>query len=311
MLAFHPATLIAPQIRVLYTPTTKVACTTIKWMLAEAEGTLNTEAIPLLLPAIVHRSQSIHNRHVHGLTRLMDLPELEITRILSSPEWIRLAAIRDPVARSYSAWENRVFTRAAGHVPNIEILSPDVVVEGRINMTASFARFAAALRDRTEDFMRDHHFVPQSSVVRTHAIAYDRVIRVDEPGGMNQIAELLSSRSGKQVVPQRHNESIGVPLQRACSRATAGIIQQVYESDYLAFGFSHGEFLESPEPFLLSESETRLVTLVRQSIERVNSVSRTAQSRMSARYGIRQVRKALIRKISFGRLYNTPRTNHW
>lgn len=297
--------------RLLYTPTTKVACTTIKWMLAEAEGTLNLDVIPRLLPAIVHRSQTIHNRHVHGLTRLIDLPEHEVAHILSSSEWIRVAAIRDPVARSYSAWENRVFTGAAGHVPNIEKLSPDVLLDGQIDMTASFSTFVSALRNNTEVFMRDHHFVPQSSVVRMHAIAYDRVIRVDEPGGMNQIADLLSDRSGRQVVPQRHNESIGVPLHRACSRATAEIIQQVYESDYRAFGFSHGEFLESPEPFVLSESETRLVMLVRQSVERVNSVSRTAQSRMSARYGIRQVRKAMMRKLSLGRLYNTPRTNHW
>ena len=309
--AFHRSTLVAPRLKVLYTPTAKVACTTIKWMLAEAEGTLNLDVIPRLLPAIVHRSQTIHNRKVHGLTRLIDLPEREIVNILSSPEWIRMAALRDPVARSYSAWENRVFMRASGHVPDVERLSPDVLIDGRIDMTASFAAFAVALRDHTSSFMRDHHFIPQSTVVQPNIINYDMLVRVDEAGAIDRIASLLSERSGRRIEPQRHNESMGVPLQRACSRPSAGIIHHVYRSDYEVFGFAPTEFAESPEHFVLSESETQLVALVRQSIERVNSVSRAAQMKMSARYGLRQVRKALMRKVTFGRRYNTARELHW
>lgn len=307
----HRATLVAPRMKVLYTPSAKVACTTIKWMMAEAEGTLNLEVIPRLLPAIVHRSQTIHNRRVHGLVRLIDLPRSDVEEILSSPDWVRLAALRDPVARSYSAWENRVFMRASGHVPDVGQLSPDVLVDGRIDITASFATFAAALRDHTDIFMRDHHFVPQSAVVRPREIDYNMIVRVDEPGGIDRIAAVFSERSKRQIVPQRHNESMGVPLRRACSEATAEVIRQVYASDYTTFDFSRAGFETAPEHYVLSEAETQLVTLVRQSIERITSVSRAAQAKMSARYGVRQIRKAFLRKVSFGRLYNTPRGMHW
>ena len=51
--------------------------------------------------------------------------------------------------------------------------------------------------------------------------------------------------------------------------------------------------------------------LVRQSVERVGSVSRAAQSKMSARYGIRQIRKSFLRKVTLGRMYSTPRSMHW
>ncbi|MEY4600335.1 MAG: Sulfotransferase family, partial [Actinomycetota bacterium] len=108
------STLVAPRLKVLYTPTTKVACTTIKWMLAEAEGSLNLDVIPRLLAANLHRSQTIHNRHVSGLQKLNELPEHQIEEILSSSDWVRLAALRDPIARSYSSWENRIFMRAPG-----------------------------------------------------------------------------------------------------------------------------------------------------------------------------------------------------
>jgi len=40
-------------------------------------------------------------------------------------------------------------------------------------------------------------------------------------------------------------------------------------------------------------------------------VSQAAQRRMSARYGVRQIRKTILRKVSFGKMYNTPRSMHW
>lgn len=52
--------------------------------------------------AIMHvsRAQTIHHPAVHGLARFADLPEREQREILSSPEWIRIASVRDPVSRA-------------------------------------------------------------------------------------------------------------------------------------------------------------------------------------------------------------------
>lgn len=305
------STLVAPRMKLIYTPTTKVACTTIKWMLAEAEGSLNLSVIPRLLAANMNVSQTIHNRHVSGLQRLRDLSPAMIADILQSPEWIRIAALRDPIARSYSAWENRIFMRAPGRTDGGFELAHDVLVDGRIDMTASFARFAQALTEHRDAFMRDHHFVPQSQVVCKDVIAYDRIVRIDEPGGVDGIAALFRERSGADVTPRRHNESVGVPLARVCTQHTADLLMGSYQSDYDTFGFERREFATTLEPYVLSEAETQLVTLVRQSVERVTSVSRAAQSRMSARYGLRQIRKVALRRLSFGRLYNTPRGMHW
>jgi hypothetical protein len=305
------STLVAPRMKVLYTPTTKVACTTIKWMLAEAEGSLNMSAIPRLLAANMNVSQTIHNRHVSGLQKLSELSPATIADILQSSEWVRIAALRDPISRSYSAWENRIFMRTPGRTDGGFDLAPDVLVDGRIDMTASFAVFAQALTEHRDAFMRDHHFVPQSQVVRKDAIAYDLLVRIDQPGGVDAIAAVFRERSGTDVTPRRHNESMGVPLDRVCTRHTANLLMDTYRSDYDTFGFERREFAATLEPYVLSEAETQLVTLVRQSVERVTSVSRAAQSRMSARYGLRQIRKVALRRLSFGRMYNTPRGMHW
>ena len=304
-------TLVAPRMKVLYTPTTKVASTTIKWMLAEAEGTLDTSVIPRLMAAITNRSQTIHNRHVSGLAKLSDYTEREARAMLESTEWLHVAALRDPISRAYSAWENRIFMRASGRVVGGFDLTPDVLVDGRINMTASFALFAKALAEQTDAFMVDHHFTPQSHIVRSDAVRYDLLVRVDEPGGVDSVAAQFRARSGTNVQPRRHNESIGVELARVCDRDTANLLMATYSMDYAAFGFARRVFADSLEPYLLSDAETQLVTLVRQSVERVASVSRAAQSKMSARYGFRQIRKSFMRKATFGRMYSTPRSMHW
>jgi hypothetical protein len=304
-------TLVAPRLKVLYTPTTKVASTTIKWMLAEAQGSVDESVIPNLMAAITHRSQTIHNRKVSGLGKLSEYPEREARAMLESPDWLHIAALRDPVSRAYSAWENRVFMRASGRIAGGFELTPDVLVDGRIDMTASFAVFAKALAEHTDAFMGDHHFTPQAHVVRTDAVRYDLLVRVDEVGGIQKIVETLCERSGRSVEARRHNESMGIELARVCDNDTANRLMATYAMDYEAFGFARRPFAANLEPYLLSDAETQLVTLVRQSVERVGSVSRAAQSRMSARYGIRQIRKTFLRKVSFGRLYNTPRSMHW
>jgi hypothetical protein len=231
--------------------------------------------------------------------------------MLDSPDWLHVAALRDPVARAYSAWENRIFMRASGRVAGGFDLVPDVLCDGRIDMAATFARFAVALAENTDAFMADHHFTPQSHVVRTDAVRYDLLVRVDEAGGIDRIAAALRERGGGEVDVTRQNESMGVALDAVCDQHTANRLMATYAADYEAFGFARREFAASLEPCVLTDSETQLVVLVRQSVERVGSVSRAAQSKMSARYGIRQIRKSFLRKVTLGRMYSTPRSMHW
>lgn len=201
--------------------------------------------------------------------------------------------------------------RASGRVAGGFDLTPDVLVDGRIDMTATFARFATALAEHTDAFMLDHHFTPQSHLVRKDAVRYDLLVRVDEAGGIDRIASALRERGGGDVTATRQNESMGVALDVVCDQHTADRLMATYAADYEAFGFTRREFATNLVPYVLSDSETQLVTLVRQSVERVGSVSRAAQSKMSARYGLRQIRKSFLRKVSFGRMYSTPRSMHW
>jgi hypothetical protein len=309
--AIAGTTLIAPSIKVLYTPTTKVACSTIKLMLAQAEGTHRPELIEKLITANISRSQTIHNPVISGLTRLIDLPEREAQRILHDPEWVRIAALRDPLARSYSAWENRIFMRAPGKTDRAIELCQDVVVDGRIDMAGSFALFAKMIAEYTDDFTIDHHFLPQCHVVRTDIIDYNVLIRVDVPGEMKKIEDVLSERSGKVITASRLNEGTGIKVHEVCDVHSANRLMAVYHMDYDAFGFERKSYPAEVAPHLLSPTETQLVHLLRNSVERLQGISVAAQMRIGIRYGLRQIRKSLMRRLTFGRMYNNRRKIYW
>jgi hypothetical protein len=309
--AIAATTLIAPEIKVMYTPTTKVACSTIKLMLAQAAGTHRPERIESLITANISRSQTIHNPVISGLTRLVDLREREARQILADPEWVRIAALRDPLARSYSAWENRIFMRAPGRTDKAIALCKDVLVDGRIDMAASFALFALMIAENTNDFTVDHHFLPQSHVVRTDAIDYNLLVRVDVPGEMSKIEKLLSERSGKTITASRLNEGTGIKVHDVCDAHSANRLMAVYHMDYEAFGFERKSFPATVEPHLLTTVETQLVHLLRHAVERLQGISEAAQMRVGLRYGARQIRKSLVRYLTFGRAFNNRRTVHW
>ena len=106
--------LIAPRIKVMYVPTTKVACSTLKLLVAQIEGTYNEQAAREIITPNISQEQTIHNYRVHGLRRMFDLTPKEQWEVIQSPEWLRVAALRDPLKRAYSSWENRAFLRAPG-----------------------------------------------------------------------------------------------------------------------------------------------------------------------------------------------------
>lgn len=293
--------LVAPNIKVLYTSTPKAACTTIKLMLAVAEGSHRPQSADRLAVMHFSRAQTIHHPSVHGLRTLADLPEDEQRHILTSPDWLRIASVRDPISRAYSAWENRILLRGHRRTSRLIERSPDVLSEGRLDIAASFSHFAKALSEDADAFMHDHHFLPQAHLVQPHAIGYSMLVRVDQPGQMDALASVLSDRSGKTIAALRLNEGLGVKVERVCDVHTANRLMAAYAMDYAAFGFAHRSWANDVEPLLLSDREMRLLTHYRNSFERAISVARESQRRTGLRYGVSQMRQAVQQALRIGR----------
>ena len=93
--------LIAPRIKVMYVPTTKVACSTLKLLVSQIEGSHNEAASRQIITPNISQEQTIHNYRVHGLKRMFELSPKQQWEVIQSPEWLRVAALRDPLKRAY------------------------------------------------------------------------------------------------------------------------------------------------------------------------------------------------------------------
>ena len=303
--------LVAPKLKVMYCPTTKVACSSIKTLLAKASGTYNQARLDQLIAPHIARSQTIHDIGISGLTKLIDMSASEVDEILNSPEWLRVYATRDPLARAYSAWENRIFSRAPGTPDIVNELCQDQMVDGRINVTASFAHFAKMISEQTDEFMTDHHFLPQAHIVHPDKFNYNMVARVEQPAEMQRLVDEVNRRAGTSLTLERHNVGFGIKLEQVCDQHTANRLQAVYEMDYESFKFETRAFPATIEPLILSATETAMLRGFRASIERLQAVSFTARSLTGFRFGWRQIYKSIVRKLSFGKKYNDPQNLFW
>lgn len=303
--------LVAPSLKIMYCPTTKVACSSLKMLLAKAGGTYDQTRLDRLISPHMARSQTVHELGVNGLTKLIDLPPKKIEEILYSPDWLRVYATRDPLTRAYSAWENRILCRAPGTPDKAIVLCQDQLLDGCIDMVASFAMFATMIAEQTNVFMDDHHFLPQSHIVHSDKFDYNMRVRVEHPIEMQQLVDEINRRAGTELGLERHNVGFGIRLDQVCDQHTANRLQAVYAMDYETFGFETRTFPASIEPLLLSSIEVSMLRGFRASIERLQAVSYTARSLTGFRFGLRQIYKSIVRKITFGKKYNDPQNLFW
>jgi hypothetical protein len=306
-----PYGLFARNLKIMYNPVLKSACTSLKYMLAQAEGTYAPEKAEFLVSAALSRNQLIHEPLIHGLTLIADMAAEEIEEALTSPEWIRITAVRDPIARAYSAWENRVFFPVPGYLDEFRSLCPDVMEGDLINMSASFEHLSQMLLEHTDVFMMNEHFLPQTHFVKPDRVQYDHIVYVNQPGQMDAIATLLSERSGKEIISVRMNEGLRIPVREVCSQAAADRIAQVYSRDYEVFDFDRPEYETNLTPRILTATETAAVRVIREAMESINAVSRAARKRVGFRYGLRQIKKAIKRRLKGDKSYGDLRTAYW
>ena len=291
--------LIAPRIKVMYVPTTKVACSTLKLLISQIEGSYNEQAAREIITPNISQEQTIHNYRVHGLRRMFDLTPKEQWEVIQSPEWLRVAALRDPLKRAYSSWENRAFLRAPGTPKQILDACSDVLLDGRVDVAATFKKFARAIHADRDAFAIDDHFRPQFNTLYSNQLEYQELIRIDQHGEMQRLADVLNARGGTNISLQRLNSGLGIKTEQVYDRETADLVEQTYREDYEWFHFERHNYAASTASFVLDPLQQAILVNLRQTTERLQTLSNAAFNRVGFRYGMKQVLRSL--KLRFTR----------
>lgn len=286
--------LAALNARVLYVPSTKVASSTMRLLLAQANDTHRPDMVPYIDGPTISVDQSVHNLGVNGLVHMELLPQRRQVEMRTSPEWWRVAALRNPYARLYSAWENRILLRAPSPVrPEAWALCSDVLYDGRIDIGGSFRRFVEVLETRPDVFGPDSHFKSQAMHFDLTPLDLTHLVRLDVPGELAEFAAALGRRVGKELSPTRLNEGLGLGYRDVTDAATARSIERIFADDFERFGFVREDFPQRVDDVVASARESQAIRYARSLTVRLEQLSRLARYRNGSRHLVAQTLRNL------------------
>lgn len=100
--------IVLPEQRILFVPIPKSGCTSVKWYLAGLAG-LPADRFAASRAKDVTRSLGIHDMTLWDEQfRWSDLAPDAQASILADDDWLRLAVVRDPASRLWSAWQSKL-----------------------------------------------------------------------------------------------------------------------------------------------------------------------------------------------------------
>lgn len=244
--------ILIEELRLLYVPVPKAACTSLRWLLADLAG-IPAESFEDTTRFRITRGQTIQNIHKwpsRYVIRDGDPGRLE--EAARAEGWFLFSVVRDPARRLWSAWQSKLLLRQPGFVgafgeepwfPGVPS-SPEEVIEG-------YERFVAALGTQDEDRRpSDPHWRPQAELLGDATPALDHVGRTE---AMGETLELLGehvARFGAELPPMRRENLTPLPYPEGLlSDETLRIVREYYADDYRAFGYA--------EPNAATASEER------------------------------------------------------
>ncbi len=226
--------------KIVYISTTKVACSSLRWMIADLAG----EDFEMFYRApgdhqtrlmTIHATRGIW-QHAPQIKSVSPEQRAEISR---DAGWLIFAVVRDPWTRLFSAWQSKMLVRHASFVaryadepwfPRVPRSPDDVLADWRAFVRATPWRSHPELR-------RDPHFMPQVKSVHPDTVNYSRVYSLSQMRELESDvhAHLAGLGRDQQLYLPRANES-PLRMTRECLDAeTAEIISEAYRVDLDAF----------------------------------------------------------------------------
>lgn len=225
----------------VYISVTKVACTSLRWMVADLAGE-DLEMFTKAAGGQQSRLMTIHG----GRDRWKKTPQLhrmtqqQLDEISPENGWFIFAVVRDPWSRLWSAWESKFLVRHVTYMrrfadepwfPRVPHRSEDVIED--------FRKFVFERPWETyPELIKDAHFWPQVKSVRPDDLPYSKIYNLyDLPTLFKDIhAHLAQAGQDKELYLPRANET---PLPMTREVLDGGVLESVRESyaaDFNAFG---------------------------------------------------------------------------
>jgi dermatan 4-sulfotransferase 1 len=223
-------TWVSGRRRYFYMAVEKAASSKIKMLLHQLEG--------YALPADPF---DVHARNRPGMPFVDKLSAFgadATAEILRGPDWFRFAFARNPYARLYSAYKNKIADLAS---PYVGVRTTIWRMAGNPQPPAEAAPFEAFVRyvAQQPDAQRDGHWRSQAGALCLDLIAYGFVGRVETlQADLSTVLRSLGApedfHDGLDVVV---GASAGSPTASAYNADLAHLVHETYEADFEIFGY--------------------------------------------------------------------------
>ncbi len=231
---------VLPDHKIVYISTTKVACSSLRWMIADLVGE-DFSAFYRAPGDHQTRLMTIHTRRdswQHS-PQIKNYPPEARARISRDDGWFIFAVVRDPWTRLFSAWQSKMLVRHASYVehyqqqpwfPRVPTTAEDVLADWR--------RFVRATPWETNrQLSQDPHFMPQVESVHPDTVNYSRVYDLT---AMDELTSDLHTHlkgvgRDQELYLPRANES-PLRMTREClDPGTVQVVSAAYKADFAAF----------------------------------------------------------------------------
>jgi hypothetical protein len=272
---------VLSELKILFLPNPKAACTSILWLLADLAGIPAEKFSHSTLPE-VSTALTVHDMDLWGEGyRLTDYEGEERERILTEKGWLRFAVVRHPETRLWSAWLSKLLLREPSFVDRFGEESwfprlpgrPDEIVE-------DFRRFVAALPGgRVEDV----HWSVQHDLLSN--LPLDHVGRVEK---LDETLAVLRAHVPETRMPAEaeHENRIGLPMApNAYDPPSQEVVGKRYGPDFEEYGYSPIAPTDDPQEIAAwGQTITPILPFLRDMVDKherighLNRVARRVQS---------------------------------
>lgn len=229
---------VLADLKILYLSTSKNACTSIKWLMAELAG----EDLDGFDPGTsgFTRKEGIHLRNLWQKTpKLNEISTSLRSQIDPANGWYVFGVIRDPRVRMFSAWQNKYLLRSPHYAQwRNEVWFPREPRDAR-DVIEGFAGFVSMLADEPDHpVFADAHFLNQVVLLEEDSVPYSRIYDTSELSEMQKdlSSHLVGMGHEGKVVLGHSNDT---PLRANGSVFEGGVrelVEKIYSEDFARFG---------------------------------------------------------------------------
>jgi hypothetical protein len=224
--------------KLLYVATPKVACTSLKWWLADLVGCgdkiLNAKVSFESDPELV-----IHDTFHQVVQQMTGFNATGLDLALTSSEYFKFCVVRNPFKRVFSAWQSKWLLHEPLQKSALHgIAFSDRSIETADDLRENFEDFIENLMRCKDVGIDDVHLMPQSELLRPDLINYDCVARIEDLGALkNRLSTHLGMDYSDPFAKAHTNVSLLPYLTFYFSENAIKSILDIYAADFELFGY--------------------------------------------------------------------------